>query len=112
MYYIMFWIDVSVLCFLALCFLIGSCMVILGGTPPAEIQTNIRNSISRGSITLSAADAVDASGETLSEADAEKAKDEPVTAEAIILADSAEGVPTESTVNPTASTSEVSIDKN
>ena len=112
MYYIMFWIDVSVLCFLVLCFLIGFIGTICGGMQPTEIHQNIRNSISRASINLSAADAVDLSGETLAEADAEKVKEDPVTAEAIVIAEIAEGTPAESPADPTAPTVEMSIDKN
>lgn len=92
MYYVMFWIDVSVCCFLLLCFVVILISFLCGGPPPSEIQQNFRSSISRGSINLTGADAVDLSGETLASADAKKADDTPeaATAEVIILA---EGTP-------------------
>jgi|MDTB01.1.fsa_nt_gb hypothetical protein len=91
MYYVMYWIDVSILSISVLTLVIGFLAAACGGPQPAEVEQNIRNSIRRGSANLgldiAPAQATAIPEETLASADTERRKsvDEAVKAEAIDL---------------------------
>ena len=76
MYYIMFWIDVSVLASSYCAHRLHWHYLWRHAT--YRNSSEYQELVSRASINLSAADAVDLSGETLAEADAEKVKEDPV----------------------------------
>ena len=47
MYYVMYWIDVSMLCVMVLSFVVVALAAVCGGNEPADVQENVRTSIQR-----------------------------------------------------------------
>ena len=95
MYYVMYWIDVSMLCVMVLSFVVVALAAVCGGNEPADVQENVRASIQRrmsgdgrelrylrrmSGLGLANLDA--SNGENV-----EKSVDEPVAAEAIVVAE-------------------------
>lgn len=93
MYYVMYWIDVSMLCVMVLFFVVVALAAVCGGYEPADVQENVRTSIQRRMSGPGGRELRRMSGLGLANLDAnngenvEKSVDEPVAAEAIVVAE-------------------------
>ena len=91
MYYVMYWIDVSMLCLMVLSFVVVALAAVCGGYESADVQQNVRTSITRRMSDPRLAKFMSEPGLSNSDAsdgeNVEKSIDEPVAAEAIVVAE-------------------------